>query len=104
MGPLAEVPGESEEGDAERLDRHLHGEDGVGHRPVVVNEAVSHGVVALLLVPEDACAVDQRAEENRAGDRSCQPEVEILPNFFLTSYRQTPIGLENAIFHTFDKC
>ena len=77
VGPLAEVPREAEEGDAERLDRHLQCEDGVGHRPVVVDEAVAHRVVALFLVPEDASAVDQHAPENRAGDRSCQPEVEI---------------------------
>ena len=76
VGPRAEVPRATEEEDAERLDRHLHSQDGVCHRPVVVHEAVANGVVALLLVPQDAGVVDQRAEEDRAGDRPRQPVEE----------------------------
>ena len=76
VGPLAEVPRATEEEDAERLDRHLRSQDGVRHRPVVVHEAVANGVVALLLVPQDAGVVDQRAEEDRAGDRPRQPVME----------------------------
>ena len=77
MGPLAEeVPHATAEEDAKRLYRHLHGQDGVCHRPVVVHEAVANGVVALLLVPQDAGVVDQRAEEDRAGDRPRQPVEE----------------------------
>ena len=95
VGPLAEVPREAEEGDAERLDRHLHGEDGVGHRPVIVKEAVAYGVVALFLVPENASVVDQRAEEDRAGDRSCQPRVGISYNLYKTT-RQIPIRLRKC--------
>ena len=74
--PLAEVPRATEEEDAERFDRHLHSQDGVCHRPVVVHEAVANGVVALLLVPQDAGVVDQRAEEDRAWNRPRQPVVE----------------------------
>lgn len=42
VGPLAQVPHATKEEDAMRLDRHLHKQDGLCHRPVVVHEAVAN--------------------------------------------------------------